>query len=410
MRRLALGLTALGLLAPAAHADSIVYSKGGDVWAARPDGSAAHKIAGGYEHPTQADDGTILAQDGSRFVRLSRSGRVLSTVDSVLTGKPSGIDAVGPFDPQISPDGTKLAYWIGMYSTWHDHGNGINWTRSGPVTIWQSARSGKILGVTHYYSEPSWLPDSTGALLFAERNALTPMVVAAAVGAPHTDIKPWFNDWDVRPAGEDMPKPIGAGELAPGIDRLAVLRGGTTSGAGGLSQGPGNTIMTYAVNLPGLPVLECRISGATGGEFGEPSWSPAGRALAWSEGDGIWTAALGHDCGGTPRLTIPGGREPDWGPAGPGSDRAPTARIPRTIGLGAALPVRVRCPTACRAAIVARRGSRTVGRAQRRVSGRATIRLRPRATRPGALAVRVTLRPANGGVTTINRTVRIRGR
>jgi hypothetical protein len=405
MRRLALGLIALGLLPAAAHADSLVYAKRGGIWAARPDGRAPRLIARGYAHPTQADDGTILAQRGSRFVRLSRTGRVLATLDSVLTGKPSGIDAVGPFDPQISPDGTKLAYWIGMYSTWQDHGNGINWTRSGPVTVWQNARSGKLLGVTHYYSEPSWLPDSTGALLFAERNALTPMVVAARVGAPHTDVRPWFNDWDVRPAGEVQPKPIGAGELSPGVDRLAVLRGGTTSGAGGLSQGPGNTIMTYAVRLPGIPQLECRISGATGGEFGEPSWSPRGEALAWSEGDGIWTAALGHDCGGTPRLAIPGGREPDWGPADPGGRGAATARI------GAArrvVTVRVHCPSGCRASIVARRSGRTVARAQRRVRGSATIRLRPRAT--GTLSVRVTLRPRTGRATTIERTVRVRGR
>ena len=206
-----------------------------------------------------------------------------------------------------------------------------------------------------------------------------------------------------------MPKPIGAGELAPAIDRLAVLRGGTTSGAGGLSQGPGNTIMTYAVDLPGLPVLECRIRGATGGEFGEPSWSPSGRALAWSEGDGIWTAPLGHDCSGPPRLAIPGGREPDWGPAGPGAGRAPTARIPRTVAVGADLPVRVRCPSACRAAVVARRGHRTIGRAHRRVTGSATIRLRALAA-PGVIAVRATLRPSRGTVSRIDRTVRIRGR
>ena len=53
-------------------------------------------------------------QRGTQFQRLDRAGRVLSTVNSVLTGKPAGINAVGPFDPVISPDGTKFAYWIGM--------------------------------------------------------------------------------------------------------------------------------------------------------------------------------------------------------------------------------------------------------------------------------------------------------
>src|SRR5262245_47353637 len=208
MTRLAIALVAVALAVPAAaHADSIVYSKGGDVWVARPDGGGARKVAGGYAHPTQADDGTILAQAGSRFVRLSRSGRVLARIDSVMTGLPAGIDAVGPFDPQISPDGTKLAYWIGMDSPWHDQGDGIDWTRTGPVTVWQDARSGRLLGVTHYYTEPSWLPDSTGALLFAENNALSAQVVAAGIGAGHNAVKPWFNDDEVKPPSEEFLKP-----------------------------------------------------------------------------------------------------------------------------------------------------------------------------------------------------------
>ena len=413
MARLILILLGLGLLVPAAaRADSIVYTKDTDVWVAAPDGSRARAVThgGGYASPSQADDGTILVQRGTRFVRLSRRGRTLATLDSVLTGKPAGIDAIGPFDPQVSPDGTKLAYWIGMYSTWHDHGNGINWTRNGPVTIWQDARSGKILGVTHYYSEPSWLPDSSGALLFAERNALTPMVVAAGVGAGHNAVNPWFNDWDVTPAGEDLPKPIGAGELARGVDRLAVLRGGTTSGAGGLSQGPGNTIALYAVHLPGLPVLECMLSGAVGGEFGEPTWSPSGEALAWSEGDGIWTGAIGHDCSGRPSLTIPGGREPDWGPAAPGDAGIATARIPRSMTPRRGLPVRVTCASACRAAIVVRRGRGVVARARRRLAagGTAIVRLAPPTPRARRLTVRVTIRLDRGPATTTTRTVRIR--
>ena len=53
------------------------------------------------------------------------------------------------------------------------------------MTLWQDARDGRLLGATHYYEEPSWLPDSSGALLFEETNALTAQVVAAGVGADH---------------------------------------------------------------------------------------------------------------------------------------------------------------------------------------------------------------------------------
>ena len=139
----------LALLLPAAaSADSIVYTKNNDVWLARPDGSGARPLThgGGYQSPTQANDGTILAQRGTRFVRLDRAGRTLATLSSVLTDAPVGVNAVGPFDPRISPDGTKLAYWIGMYSSWHDYRNNIEWNRTGSVTLWQDARTGRFLG------------------------------------------------------------------------------------------------------------------------------------------------------------------------------------------------------------------------------------------------------------------------
>ncbi len=138
VRLLPASLVVLALLLPAAaSADSIVYTKDSDVWVARPDGSSARALThgGGYQSPTQANDGTILAQRGTRFIRLDRSGRTLATLDSVLTGAPATVNAVGPFDPRISPDGTKLAYWIGMYSSWHDYRNNIDWNRTGSVTL-----------------------------------------------------------------------------------------------------------------------------------------------------------------------------------------------------------------------------------------------------------------------------------
>jgi len=178
-------------------------------------------------------------QRGTRFLRLDRAGRTLATLDSVMTGIPGNINAVGPFDPVISPDGTKLAYWIGMYTSWHDYGHNINWTRTGPVTIWQDARDGTILGVTHYYDEPSWLPGSDGALLFAEENALTAQVVAAGVGTDHNDVRQWFRDSQVKPANEEYPKAISTGELSPAMDRLALLRASIEYGSGGGGRGAG---------------------------------------------------------------------------------------------------------------------------------------------------------------------------
>lgn len=422
MRRLlpALPLAlALLILPAAAHADSIVYTKQQDVWVAQPDGSSARQMTtgGGFQSPTQSNDGTILAQRGTRFVRLDRSGRTLATIDSVLTGKPANIRAVGPFDPVISPDGTKLAYWIGMYSSWTDYGNNIEWTRTGPVTVWQDVRDGKILGITHYYDEPSWLPGSDGALLFAEENALTAQVVAAGVGEDHTKIRQWFRDSENKPANEEYPKAISTGELTPQLDRLALLRASIEYGSGGIAEGPGNTIVTYGVSLPGVPVMECRISDAVGGEFGRPTWSPDGTSLAWQEGNGIWAMAIGRDCSGTQRLVIPDAREPDWGPAepsgGPGpapGPSGPAVKVPRSVRRRSALRIQVSCTGPCKATAVARARRRVVGRTSKRISGSAELKLRPRRVRGARrLSVKVTVTPDGATATTLTRRVKLKG-
>jgi WD40-like Beta Propeller Repeat len=430
--RAMLGLAAacivvLALMLPAtASADSIVYTKDHDVWLARPDGSGARQLThdGGYQSPTQANDGTILVQRGTRFIRLDRAGRTLATLNSVMTGLPMGISAVGPFDPRISPDGTKLAYWIGMYSSWHDHRNNIDWNRTGPVTVWQDARDGRFLGATHSYEGPSWLPDSSGALLFEETNALTAQVVAAGVGADHNHIKQWFHDSDTKWSNEEYWKPIGAGEISRGMDRLAVLRGGTHIGAGGLSEGPGNTIALYDVHLPDVPTMECLLTGANGGEFGAPTWSPDGGSLAWAEGDGVWTGTIAHNCDGNPHLTIPGAREPDWGPADVGPTSAARPSDPGTSGSGVAvraasaigrhalqrrgLKVRVSCPSACRATATARQRGRLLARAARRLAGKGRLMLRPAHVRHGRLSVRVSVRPDGGVPVTLTRRVVVR--
>src|SRR3954469_19301978 len=93
---LAAGLAALALPA-AAHADSIVYIDQGNVWSASPDGARKVQLTtgGGWHSPTQADDGTVAAVQGTGpIVVMARDGRPLHTVTTA---------------PQRSADGGTFA-------------------------------------------------------------------------------------------------------------------------------------------------------------------------------------------------------------------------------------------------------------------------------------------------------------
>ena len=107
-------LLALAIAAPAASADSIAYIKGGDVWLSTADGSRQYRVttSGGYADVSQADDGTMIALTGVRLHRLDRQGNVLADFDTPVSDtRPAPAKTFyGPFDPAISPDGTKVAY------------------------------------------------------------------------------------------------------------------------------------------------------------------------------------------------------------------------------------------------------------------------------------------------------------
>src|SRR3954451_13672677 len=113
--RLLLAAGAALLLAPAvANADSILYIDHGNVWSASPDG--AHKVqlttGGNWHSPTQADDGTIAAVEGTGPIQvMAKDGRPLHTITTpeAKTGN-GGLFAPRPVDLAFTADGSKLAY------------------------------------------------------------------------------------------------------------------------------------------------------------------------------------------------------------------------------------------------------------------------------------------------------------
>src|SRR6188472_3432427 len=108
---------ALSLVAAApASADSISYLRDGNIWLTTPDGARQVQVTttGIYSYASQADDGTFIALTGERLHKLSRDGRVLADFDTpVSDGPKKGPNEnyfMGPFEPEISPDGTRVSY------------------------------------------------------------------------------------------------------------------------------------------------------------------------------------------------------------------------------------------------------------------------------------------------------------
>jgi hypothetical protein len=113
---------AAGALTASAGADSIVYVKDGNVWLTRADATKQYQVTfdGGYSSPSQADDGTIVALRARQFVRMNRSGQSLNPPFAGMGT--SGGNFYGPYEPRVSPDGKRVAYWFGQYSDYYSYG------------------------------------------------------------------------------------------------------------------------------------------------------------------------------------------------------------------------------------------------------------------------------------------------
>ena len=398
-----------------ASADSIVFERDGEVWAAAPDGSRQTKITtGGFVRPAQSDDGTIVAVKDGLLHRIDRTGRVLNSA-----GTRENAD---PLYPSFRADGGMIAYGAFRQT---DPGAGFRTRLSFPDRETSTAEAFSITG----WNNPSWI--GTDRVLMFDAGSSSDDTLIKTLGPAPTEV--WFDDPEVELSG---------GEVNAQATKLAATTGG------------GASIRLYRLPAPppALPEKRCDLTGPNGSAF-RPSWSPDGTSLAWQEDDGIHVGSFNldsGDCAGSERLVIPGGRAPDWGPAdvpviavpggpapGPGGGDAGGGGIRpgtdsvkpkltllvkkrlRRRALLRGVTVRVTCDEPCRAVGELRaKGRGRIARKAKRltVAGTVKLKLRPaarmrRKLRRGKLS-KVTLRvratDLAGNATTVKRTLRVR--
>lgn len=165
-----------------------------------------------------------------------------------------------------------------------------------------------------------------------------------------------------------------------------------------------------------------KLAFATGSNDSTPTFSPDGGRLAWSEADGIKIVTVPGFAGGctttgatpTAPLVIPGGKNPDWGPAnvpgGRGTSgglavKSADAKLRKALKKG--FTVRVRVPGAGRLSAVAEKGARKVASGSKSVKGgNAAVKLRftkaaERSLQRAAkvkVRIKVAFKPAGGPV------------
>jgi hypothetical protein len=325
-------VAALAAAAAPADASSVVYVKDGNVWLTDPSGAKQYPVTfdGGYSSPSQADDGTIVALQNKRLVRMDRSGRQLNApVDGIGTD-PAGGQFYGPYEPKVSPDGRRIAYWFGQYSEYFNSGCNCYLFHLESLTTWTWAdhfkpytEDGQYKGIV----APSWLTDDR---LLATYPGFFENVWTWKLDSGHAnyDAQWAFSIQDSTGTYYDL----GDAEVSPDGSRFAATAGGdatsddqlfvgTTNGPLWVGEPPYDNGLTA---LPAQPDLRC---GGTLGKLVSPTWSPDSRELGYSVADGVHVLGAGDlaDCRAlTDRTIAPGGSEPDWGPADVNPAQAPS--------------------------------------------------------------------------------------
>jgi WD40-like Beta Propeller Repeat len=271
---------------------------------------------------------------------LNRSGAQLNAPFAGIGT--SGGNFYGPYEPRVSPDGTRIAYWFGQYSSYYSYGCSCYLYHLESKTAWSyadrftdpTAESEHYLGL----EQPEWLTNDR--LLAAYPGFwMSGWTFKLGTGTGYSDkaAQWWYQFKDDQGYNYYPTDPA----LSPDGRKLALTNGGdpTKKSQLLLASVPGPAWvgeLPYENDYLGnsaveQPVLQCW---QDKGLVVNPTWSQDSGSVAYGSTDGIHVMAVPADwnCAGlADRLVVPGGSEPDWGPAD-----VNLARKPSPPGAGAA--------------------------------------------------------------------------
>jgi WD40-like Beta Propeller Repeat len=437
---------ALVVAAPAA-ADSISYLRDGNIWLTTPDGSRQFQVttSGVYSYASQADDGTFVALMGERLHRLSRDGKVLADFDTpVSDGPKKGPNEnyfMGPYEPEISPDGKLVSYGYAWYHERFDYTcNCIRYgTDSGTAITYPDRQTSweEFGGPLTGWMFASWMTNDTLLRSYAGRAFAEEAVVnRVGPGKGDDDMIGWLDStFDM-----DEVYQLRDGEITSRGDKAAFVSYDVAHHGESYRSGF-NRIRVYRMTgpPPARPEACFYLDGPDQPDMmSSPSFSPDGSKLVWQYGGGISIADIPDLSGGCQSPArfdelLPVGAQPDWGPAdvppaaGPdccaphlpkGGSQDPPAgalklmlTLPKRIKLAVALrkgiAVTVKTGAAGTASATAKSGRSKLGSGAARVgaSGKAKVRIRfsrkaARSLRKRTsvrLAIAARFKPAAGG-------------
>jgi hypothetical protein len=283
----------------AASASSIAYvGSDGNVWVTSPDGANKKQVTtdgttasgGGYNNPSQTDDGRILSSKG-QFMFLHRFDGT-----RVWSWQPpyGGSLYKAVLSQHISPEG-GLITWSYTHST---HAYDPIRQRVSFQTPDGGTTSPCLINCHDGYTDARWV-HTTGkaAMISTDRST----IAVQGTSSP----QPWaasngrdFEGFDISRDGKKtlvQTTPDGTGTREQGV--LEFFQGNTP---------------------PGAQTGVC--AAYLGDETTQPRFSPDASQITWSDAQGVWvsrapTAGGNGGCNLNPTLIVPGGKQPDFGKA-----------------------------------------------------------------------------------------------